>query len=1132
MFFGCRTIQQWPKINDCLGQRDCSFQITAKCNDTEDTYTAQTDVLILVDRERRHTISLDPDFDPLHQLPHKHERKIIERMPLNEMCSASSISALLQLPGRFEESHELSFRLPKTISHLEFLSTTLKSFKEPATKDDSLESLLAVFETRAVISCMKVQPQKIRFDIDIKTPMLLGAEIETTMLLGADFRTPPMSFGKGDKESKNDKNNSILASNLKLPSFYEMFTSARKMIILTGGQRGGMNQKRFDESSSRVSKMVALKNLVNSSKVTCLFLPQFIVENSAEACAGRETHKSTRQEPMPTAIASAIRSCVQCDHGSIEQGNIEFLQKQCFIYPVAPWFESDSAGDSASTKLSELDAAIINMKRKTFCDDARAKSNDEGFRCLLLTGCSSKRNAKLIYSYRGFLTNQVVDPHVFHRRYNAMVQVGKYHKRKRDPNTLVERSHSLGHEAFFTPMALRVHVEAFARHKKSNSKGRNAPYSIKMKTSRHGQGQITASKSIEKSLNKCATGLIIDMEHIDKLATCFTTRLAHAAETNFDDSDGWRVVEALGNNSLKTRGELLHLLTKARELEDEKKSYFADLAVVNRPFVGTGNTEAEVGVDTLHISPHLTGTIEFTAPDDYHRVEKRKSGPDPSLDEHNEKKSKKKRKKDKKKKEKKKRKKHRKRKHSDAAPQKVSKKCKASEAVIQEEESQVLSTASSSSKHVRVLVPSIPLGMTPINPAKKLEPIRKPPVVEQSESQNERLTEKGIEDITYSPAAVETSPDSVVTLNSGKFATRPRNCEGSPTKQYGKPPRKDKKQQLAASIEGQVQIEAFLDSEAWHDLSLYVELSRGSDTEAHCSHGVNQSRNFENTHNGGIDHGESYENESAFSNKSLDVPSQVRSPRNLLTSEIFLEAFSQIVAELANGRWRNALSGSEKSGFDDTTISVIDCPLLDITGVDIELSDESSVIVQYLSSWSENGGNASSVQQGARAFIRRLVLLAASGRYNAIHVILCLDVEMSSALTGEIVTLQNAVIQQIGCPAERVTFEYVGPRTLSASIALRLISAPPECGDLHFISNQSVQERARFLIALVPTMTVHMALRCCLEDSVKANSLSDLFEMARSTSRDMFPYKMEGVLSKRASDQLWSALNVDISHAY
>jgi len=103
-------------------------------------------------------------------------------------------------------------------------------------------------------------------------------------------------------------------------------------------------------------------------------------------------------------------------------------------------------------------------------------------------------------------------------------------------------------------------------------------------------------------------------------------------------------------------------------------------------------------------------------------------------------------------------------------------------------------------------------------------------------------------------------------------------------------------------------------------------------------------------------------------------------------------------------------------------IVICDCPLPDIAGADIELSDNRAIVVQCLSSWSEdnqNGnyeGNTASVQQGDRTFIRRLVLLAASDRYSVTRVILCLDVEISSALSGEIVTLQNAVIQQSGCP--------------------------------------------------------------------------------------------------------------------
>jgi hypothetical protein len=1039
----------------------------------------------LIDSKGRYTIMLDPDFDPERPIHPENERTDHERMrSLNEICSATSILALFQRPSRFEESHELSIRQPKDTRHLGIFSTPLKIYKELDHMDDTLDSLLLVYETRAAMSSLKFRPRKIRLDADISTPVLFGANIET-----------PILFGNGDNLLKDSTHKSFSASSLRLPSFYETFTSARKLMIIAGSRSGGVNQKHFIASFSSVSKMVPLKNLVNSSRITSLFLPQSTVEVSIEARARSSRPKSSpREGPTPTAIASSIRSHVQYGSKNIEQGDIKFLQEQCATYPVAPWFGCNSAGNLASTK-SELDEKILKMKRKTFCDNAISKSHDEGIRCLLSTGCSSKRNVDYKYSYRGFLTNQVVDPEVFKRRYIAMVQVDKFHKRRRNQNTLEGRLSSPAHEAIFTPLALRVYAESFSRHKTLKSNGRGAPYSAKLTTSRHGQGQNTVSMTNENNSNKGATEFLIDLGRIEELATCLNNRLAQEAETKYGDSDGGRAVEAHGKSSLKTRGELLHLLTKARELEDEKKSYLADLAVANRSFVGTGNTEADVGVDTLYSSPHVMGTIDLTVPDGYHRVEKRKSESDPSFDEQNEKRSKKEKKKDKKKKEKKKRKKHRKRKHRDDAPDDESKKLKALETVSREEQSQISSSTLNNTR-IRVLVPSIPLGdMTPIIPSRQLESCKKMGTIEQSESQNERLARLETEDLPYNPAEFETSPDSVATLNSNSF--------------------------------------------------------RGSEMEAHF-YGVGQFSNFEHTSNSideginvssrheGVDQGELNENESAFTIDSIDSPSQVRSPRNLLTSENFLEASGHIVAELASGRWRNALSMSENSGFDDSTqeIAVIDCPLLDVAGVDIELSDDSAIIVQCLSSWSGNdqngntGGNVPSVQRGARAFIRRLVFLAASGRYNAIHVILCLDVEMSTVLSGDIVTLQNAVIQQVGSPVETVSFEYVGPRALSASIAMRLMSAPTEIGGLHFISDQSVQERARFLITLVPTMTVHMALRCCLENSSGTNSLSDIFEVARRTSRDMFPYKMDGILSKCASDQLWSAVNMDISHAY
>ena len=274
----------------------------------------------------------------------------------------------------------------------------------------------------------------------------------------------------------------------------------------------------------------------------------------------------------------------------------------------------------------------------------------------------------------------------------------------------------------------------------------------------------------------------------------------------------------------------------------------------------------------------------------------------------------------------------------------------------------------------------------------------------------------------------------------------------------------------------------------------------------------------------------------------------------LLTSETFLELHGEVIAELASGRWLQTISSSDsreiaKAGEDNGNdspkgIAICDCPLLDIVDIDIELPNNSAVIVQCLSSWSNDNkkgnsrGNTASVEQGARAFIRRLVSLTASGRWSAIHVILCIDVEMRSSLMSKIATLQNAVIQQ-SCPCKHVTFEFVAPRTLAATIALRSVSASTAQYSSQvatFISDEDVQERARFLLMLVPSMTVHMAARA-LGFSVEtggigsSEALQNLFSLARSTPRDLFPSKTEGILSSTSAEQLWRALNAHISHA-
>jgi hypothetical protein len=252
----------------------------------------------------------------------------------------------------------------------------------------------------------------------------------------------------------------------------------------------------------------------------------------------------------------------------------------------------------------------------------------------------------------------------------------------------------------------------------------------------------------------------------------------------------------------------------------------------------------------------------------------------------------------------------------------------------------------------------------------------------------------------------------------------------------------------------------------------------------------------------------------------------------LLSSEVFLENFTETIAELASGRWRKTLSPADKNqiyALLDRNITICDCPLVDLCGVDIELNGQ-GVIVFRLSSYLENDQG---IQKASREFIRRLVLLAASGRYSSLHVLLCVDIDITSTVSNEIATLQNALVQQSGCYCQ-VTFEFVAPRILSASLGLRLLSSPSHGSNIcDVVSDENTLERARFLIMLVPSMTIHMALKCLdySEGHQSGESLYNLFRLARSMGREEF-VKGSTMLSDTAAHQLWMALHVDISHAH
>ena len=250
----------------------------------------------------------------------------------------------------------------------------------------------------------------------------------------------------------------------------------------------------------------------------------------------------------------------------------------------------------------------------------------------------------------------------------------------------------------------------------------------------------------------------------------------------------------------------------------------------------------------------------------------------------------------------------------------------------------------------------------------------------------------------------------------------------------------------------------------------------------------------------------------------------------LLTSERFLETFPLVVTEMATGRWVQTLTDYEREMIQNANMSqsvvVADCQLVDRMGVDIELADGGGIIVQQVSSWQGREGG------GHKAFLRSLVDLAASARYHHLAVVLCVDTVLTDGLSQDILTIQNSVI----CHCN-ISFDYCAPRTFASAILLRVAasteSSPPivDVGDV--LSDFDVLERVRFLVDMIPLMTVHQALRVLGQESGLCDSsgvaLNELFRLARESTPDQFPHKVPIPLA--TAQQLQAVLKCDLSFA-
>ena len=117
----------------------------------------------------------------------------------------------------------------------------------------------------------------------------------------------------------------------------------------------------------------------------------------------------------------------------------------------------------------------------------------------------------------------------------------------------------------------------------------------------------------------------------------------------------------------------------------------------------------------------------------------------------------------------------------------------------------------------------------------------------------------------------------------------------------------------------------------------------------------------------------------------------------------------------------------------------------------------------------------------AKNFVRRLVDVAALGRYKVLHVLLCADVDVSPSLLNGICLFQNAMSLE----SVKTIVHHVTNKTIAPAIANLMLSAYDRCGreidsDTAWIEDVSstdepILERVRLLLSVCSSMTAMRA---------------------------------------------------------
>jgi len=211
------------------------------------------------------------------------------------------------------------------------------------------------------------------------------------------------------------------------------------------------------------------------------------------------------------------------------------------------------------------------------------------------------------------------------------------------------------------------------------------------------------------------------------------------------------------------------------------------------------------------------------------------------------------------------------------------------------------------------------------------------------------------------------------------------------------------------------------------------------------------------------------------------------SPLKLLCSEDFLETRGAVVAELASGRWAEPVTQDDTfdEGFKPPAFGVVlgrkvellDTPLVDLCGIDIELSNRRAILIYEVSTME--------LPQQAREVVIGLAQLVAVSRYKHIDIILSYDVPVTSSISRHVVQMQTAIMGNDDKLSTSTSFKIASPASLSAVIAetafahqAHASNDPLSDQSVDLVNDDRVREWSRFLLCLLPSLSVKGALQC------------------------------------------------------